>query len=84
MYWFAGRKACEEGIELMGKMYQLRTYEANIDFEIRFMVDAHISGCCWIEVPAHTYQIIKPDRMISRCQLEVGNFVLEDNANSFI
>ncbi|BHF57694.1 DNA polymerase delta catalytic subunit [Sparganum proliferum] len=30
-------------------------FEANIDFEIRFMVDVGMTGCCWIELPAGKY-----------------------------
>ncbi|XP_071544881.1 DNA polymerase delta catalytic subunit isoform X2 [Panulirus ornatus] len=45
-------------------------YESNIDFEIRFMVDTHLVGCCWVELPAKTWTIRK-DRLDTRCQLEV-------------
>ncbi|EDV29384.1 uncharacterized protein TRIADDRAFT_18979 [Trichoplax adhaerens] len=34
-----------------------QTYESNIDFEIRFMVDANVVGCNWIELPATKYMI---------------------------
>ncbi|XP_046893515.1 DNA polymerase delta catalytic subunit isoform X1 [Hypomesus transpacificus] len=33
------------------------SYEANIDFEIRFMVDCDVVGCCWIELPAGKYRL---------------------------
>uniref|UniRef100_A0A3Q3GJZ8 DNA polymerase n=1 Tax=Labrus bergylta TaxID=56723 RepID=A0A3Q3GJZ8_9LABR len=39
-------------------------YEANIDFEIRFMVDCDVVGCCWIELPKGKYRV-------SLCQYEV-------------
>ena len=32
-------------------------FEANIDFEIRFMVDTEMTGCGWIEVPPNTYRL---------------------------
>uniref|UniRef100_A0A8B9LHQ7 DNA polymerase n=1 Tax=Astyanax mexicanus TaxID=7994 RepID=A0A8B9LHQ7_ASTMX len=32
-------------------------YEANIDFEIRFMVDCDVVGCCWIELPKGKYKL---------------------------
>uniref|UniRef100_A0A3Q0RBX5 DNA polymerase n=1 Tax=Amphilophus citrinellus TaxID=61819 RepID=A0A3Q0RBX5_AMPCI len=41
-----------------------QSYEANIDFEIRFMVDSDVVGCCWIELPKGTYRV-------SLCQYEV-------------
>ncbi|GAB6033248.1 DNA polymerase delta catalytic subunit [Chamberlinius hualienensis] len=53
-------------------------YEANIDFEIRFMVDKDVVGCCWIEIPPAKYCIRESGNIISssckrvsRCQLEV-------------
>ncbi|KAG7170869.1 DNA polymerase delta-like [Homarus americanus] len=45
-------------------------YESNIDFEIRFMVDTHLVGCCWVELPAKTWSIRK-EKLDTRCQLEV-------------
>ncbi|VUZ57732.1 unnamed protein product [Hymenolepis diminuta] len=30
-------------------------FEANIDFETRFMVDINMTGCCWIELPPGKY-----------------------------
>ncbi|KAL2100877.1 hypothetical protein ACEWY4_002638 [Coilia grayii] len=56
-------------------------YEANIDFEIRFMVDCDVVGCCWIELPKGKYRVRQekdPGEMDSRypgmvslCQYEV-------------
>ncbi|XP_043956907.1 DNA polymerase delta catalytic subunit [Gambusia affinis] len=34
-----------------------QAYEANIDFEIRFMVDSDVVGCCWIELPTGKYRV---------------------------
>ena len=31
-------------------------YEANIDFEVRFIVDTGVVGCSWIELPAGKYR----------------------------
>uniref|UniRef100_A0A1A7XRS9 DNA polymerase delta catalytic subunit n=1 Tax=Iconisemion striatum TaxID=60296 RepID=A0A1A7XRS9_9TELE len=36
---------------------QYQAYEANIDFEIRFMVDSDVVGCCWIELPKGKYRV---------------------------
>ncbi|XP_053953423.1 DNA polymerase delta catalytic subunit [Anastrepha ludens] len=51
-----------------------RAFESNIDFDIRFMVDTHVVGCNWIELPAGTWRIrdkrTKP-LPESRCQIEV-------------
>lgn len=51
-----------------------RSYESNIDFDIRFMVDTGIVGCCWIELPAGAYKIrsrFGVPTIESRCQIEV-------------
>lgn len=34
-----------------------QSYEANIDFEIRFMVDSDVVGCCWIELCKGKYKM---------------------------
>ncbi|XP_077545461.1 DNA polymerase delta 1, catalytic subunit [Haemaphysalis longicornis] len=34
-----------------------RIFESNVDFEIRFMVDSHVVGCCWIELPKGKYTV---------------------------
>ncbi|KAL5007030.1 hypothetical protein ScPMuIL_015836 [Solemya velum] len=59
--------------------YGFLTYESNIDFEIRFMVDCEVVGCSWIETPAGKYKLrdniskqgndhFSPQ---SRCQIEL-------------
>lgn len=34
-------------------------FETNIDFEIRFMVDVQMTGCCWVEAPSNKYKLRK-------------------------
>ncbi|XP_077313237.1 DNA polymerase delta catalytic subunit [Lithobates pipiens] len=43
-----------------------QAYEANIDFEIRFMVDNDIVGCNWLELPAGKYRIRKESQVDDR------------------
>uniref|UniRef100_A0A8L0DKD0 DNA polymerase n=1 Tax=Oncorhynchus mykiss TaxID=8022 RepID=A0A8L0DKD0_ONCMY len=57
------------------------SYEANIDFEIRFMVDSDVVGCCWIELPKGKYRVREESILgetdahhpgkVSLCQYEV-------------
>ncbi|KAM7292378.1 DNA polymerase delta catalytic subunit isoform X2 [Ixodes scapularis] len=47
-----------------------RVFETNVDFEIRFMVDASVVGCSWIELPKGTYRV-RESTKVSRVQLEV-------------
>ncbi|KAM9039423.1 DNA polymerase delta catalytic subunit isoform 1-T1 [Sarcophilus harrisii] len=52
------RRLLENGIRLPGLgSPSFPPYEANVDFEIRFMVDTDIVGCNWIELPAGKYQL---------------------------
>ncbi|XP_023214577.1 DNA polymerase delta catalytic subunit-like [Centruroides sculpturatus] len=55
------------------KDYSFGVFESNIDFQIRFMVDNHIVGCNWIELPAGKYNLReeKSTNVKSRCQIEV-------------
>ena len=35
----------------------VQVFEANIDFEVRFMVDTGVVGCSWVELPAGKYTV---------------------------
>lgn len=51
-----------------------RTFESNIDFDIRFMVETRVVGCSWIELPPNTWrQRVNGSNPApeTRCQLEV-------------
>ncbi|KAJ1685857.1 hypothetical protein LUZ63_017247 [Rhynchospora breviuscula] len=47
------------------------TYESNILFALRFMIDRNIVGGNWIEVPSGKYK--KSAKIMSYCQLEVDS-----------
>ncbi|CAI9161254.1 unnamed protein product [Rangifer tarandus platyrhynchus] len=65
------RRLLEQGIRLAGLgTPSFAPYEANVDFEIRFMVDTDIVGCNWLELPAGKY-ILRPEGKATLCQLEV-------------
>ncbi|KAF6734513.1 DNA polymerase delta catalytic subunit [Oryzias melastigma] len=58
-----------------------QSFEANIDFEIRFMVDSNVVGCCWIELPNGKWRVreemitgdvdSQTPAKVSLCQYEV-------------
>ena len=48
-----------------------KPFEANIDFEIRFMADNKVVGCNWIELPAGVWKQREKRDFTSRCQMEV-------------
>ncbi|XP_046672164.1 DNA polymerase delta catalytic subunit isoform X1 [Homalodisca vitripennis] len=58
--------------------HRYRAFESNVDFDIRFMVDNHMTGCCWVELPPGQWKLrgCHPHSnltlpTVSRCQLEV-------------
>ncbi|CAG5135999.1 unnamed protein product [Candidula unifasciata] len=76
------KRLLEQGFVCPGyAQHGFQTYESNIDFEVRFMVDTHVVGCNWIELPAGKYHVrTRPHgsesssgswSRTSRCQLEV-------------
>lgn len=46
------------------------TYESNMPYGLRFMIDTGIFGVSWIELKAGTYKIRKNNKT-SNCQIEV-------------
>ncbi|XP_074567466.1 DNA polymerase delta catalytic subunit [Curcuma longa] len=64
------RGILERGITIEGiGSRNFDTYESNVLFALRFMIDCNIVGGNWIEVPAGSYR--KVIKSMSYCQLEV-------------
>ncbi|KAF8730938.1 hypothetical protein HU200_016812 [Digitaria exilis] len=64
------RGILERGITIEGLgSKSFLTYESNILFALRFMIDCNIVGGNWIEVPGGKYR--KAARIMSYCQLEL-------------
>ncbi|GAV61568.1 DNA_pol_B domain-containing protein/DNA_pol_B_exo1 domain-containing protein/zf-C4pol domain-containing protein [Cephalotus follicularis] len=64
------RGILDRGIQIDGfGMKSFMTYESNVLFALRFMIDCNIVGGNWIEVPAGKYK--KTAKNLSYCQLEV-------------
>ena len=47
------------------------TYESNIVYPLRFMIDTHVTGMNWIEVPAGKYTLIEERKKKTTCQIEL-------------
>jgi len=45
------------------------TFESNIAYTLRFMIDTKVVGMNWIEVPAGNYTLVHAKR--SKCQIEI-------------
>jgi len=74
----AAKRLMEKGdVSIPGLGSQtMKAFEANIDFEIRFMADAQIVGCNWLELPVGTWIPRSRDNKgfrgyTSRAQLEM-------------
>jgi DNA polymerase delta subunit 1 len=53
----ACKRAVERGISFAGfSDFTAQTYESNLAYLLRFMIDCHVTGANWIELPAGTYQ----------------------------
>lgn len=47
------------------------TYESNLPYALRFMIDNEIVGMSWIRVDAGKYRIRAPSMKQSNCQIEI-------------
>ncbi|KAL4063167.1 DNA polymerase family B-domain-containing protein [Scleroderma yunnanense] len=52
-----------------GQLYP--TYESNIPYVLRFMIDAKVVGMSWVEIPAGKYKLIPDEARKSTCQIEL-------------
>ncbi|CAL1714984.1 unnamed protein product [Somion occarium] len=48
------------------------TYESNIAYTLRFMIDTRVVGMNWIEVPAGKYKLVTGKKKRSQCQIELS------------
>jgi len=53
------------------KLYDNQPYESNINYLLRFMVDANLAGGCWIVIPKDKYKLLK-ENVDSRCQINIS------------
>ncbi|XP_068855408.1 DNA polymerase delta catalytic subunit-like [Aphelocoma coerulescens] len=64
------RRLLERGLRWGGLgVHPAPPFEANIDFEIRFMADSGLVGCCWVELPPGGFRW-RGDPKATLCQLE--------------
>lgn len=78
------RRMLEKGITVPGLgMKFFSTYESNLQFALRYMVDKNLRGGGWVELPKGSYRIRAAEKT-STCQLELDvhfNDVLGHDAN---
>ncbi|KZS94329.1 hypothetical protein SISNIDRAFT_453212 [Sistotremastrum niveocremeum HHB9708] len=49
----------------------IATFESNIGYTLRFMIDTKVVGMNWIEIPAGNYRLRDKGSKLSHCQIEV-------------
>eukprot|EP00168_Porphyra_purpurea_P007896 TRINITY_DN19923_c0_g2_i1.p3 TRINITY_DN19923_c0_g2~~TRINITY_DN19923_c0_g2_i1.p3 ORF type:complete len:192 (+),score=64.69 TRINITY_DN19923_c0_g2_i1:465-1040(+) len=50
------------GLDVDGvQLPPLQTFEATVDYVLRYMIDAHMVGCQWVELPAGKYTLTHRD-----------------------
>jgi DNA polymerase delta subunit 1 len=69
----SSKSVIEQGLSLpwLGCSLHGPTYESNIPYALRYMIDASIVGGCWVEIPAGRYSLIHDKSQQSHCQIEV-------------
>lgn len=46
------------------------TFESNLGYALRFMIDCKVSGCNWIELPAGTYSYVRNGASLAQIEVE--------------
>lgn len=69
------RTILEDGVDLPhgGGRIAFETFESNVLFVLRFMIDCGVVGGCWVSAPAGKYEVGgQGDRgMLSTCQIDI-------------
>ncbi|KAL0483623.1 DNA polymerase delta catalytic subunit [Acrasis kona] len=67
------RTILERGLELpkLNKYHKFLTYESNILFVLRCMIDKKMVGANWVELPAQKYHVRDQKERTGHCQIEV-------------
>lgn len=69
------KRLVDEGVTVpsLGTLHG-QTFESNVPFVLRFMIDLQISGADWVELPANTYALRPAETLglapVSRCTFE--------------
>lgn len=65
----------EDGVDLPGGAGRIafETFESNVLFVLRFMIDCGVVGGCWVSAPAGQYEVggTEDRAKLSTCQIDV-------------
>ncbi|KAG0004858.1 DNA-directed DNA polymerase delta [Entomortierella chlamydospora] len=69
----AAKRSIERGISFAGfSDFTGQTYESNIAYLLRFMIDCRVKGANWIELPAGTYQVKNDQNSNAQINIETS------------
>jgi DNA polymerase delta subunit 1 len=69
------KRMFDDGVSLPnGTLIRGATYESNVPFVLRFMIDNNIQGADWIELPPKSFSVRDATQKVSRCTIEVDVF----------
>ena len=64
------RSILEKGFNARFFESGFQTFESNIPFSLRFMIDRQVVGASWVEVTGGNYRLRPADKRSSTCQIE--------------
>ena len=65
------RNVFEQGFRFGSIVFDTTTFESNMPYGLRFMIDTGIFGVSWIELKKDTYALRSKKNYYSQCQIEV-------------
>lgn len=72
-----------EGLSLLpnGPRSDIKVFESNIDYEIRFMADLDLVGCGWVEIKKGKYNLTSNKMSISQIEVsvDVNDIIVHDS-----
>ncbi|KAG0298991.1 DNA-directed DNA polymerase delta [Dissophora globulifera] len=69
----AAKRCFERGISFPGfNDVTSQTYESNIAYLLRFMIDCHVTGANWIELPSGTFQLRDDPNSNAQINVEIS------------
>lgn len=63
------KRIVEEGVPISSGYYRCQSFESNVPFILRFMIDNNIHGANWLELRDGTYRYV--ESASSRCTIEI-------------
>ena len=64
------KRVIEEGVKLGNDLYRGHTFESNVPYPLRFMIDRNIQGSDWLELPPKTFSVRSVHEKVTRCTIE--------------